>query len=582
MNGIQDIIDKNFYKPKAFPLLFLPEGAGPITEENLQFDDFILQVLREEKTKININIGNLLNTLDEIYQKESNLLAIRSILLLFAFKNIINIYPFFTDLLSEDKKVKATNVDQPVNNRFEYLIGTESRFFTKPFYNELSKHRALMLDVIESIHHFVECCSLQYDEIYSIIYNIILANEHSLTPVNCTQLNFMEPKDVKEDYKNKIIKHCPVILPFSIKYEDYAKDNIPELKVYFTVNREDLLQTIWNLESIEDINVCFKIAFTNEDGIDCGGLTKEFIEIAFKEICKPESDLFDLRDNYYWFKYHNLDNIIDKEFLMQKYYCVGLFLGVVVLNKRTIPIHFPKYFYKKLLHRDIDQTDLCSFDQDYYKSIISLLETDVTEDLYLFYSYTDSLGHYEIDLETYKDITDLNDFEPPLLTNENKYEYFHRIADWVFNRSIKEEFEAFEKGFLKIRHSPMLYNSFRLDEIDLIISGPYEYDWESLKKGARYSGYEKDSQNIYWFWDYFDELSEEKKLNVVKFITSSTSAPPGGLEALHIKFARIDGKGLPRAHTCFNKIDLPEYDSYEQLEEKCNIAFSYSECFGMS
>lgn len=37
---------------------------------------------------------------------------------------------------------------------------------------------------------------------------------------------------------------------------------------------------------------------------------------------------------------------------------------------------------------------------------------------------------------------------------------------------------------------------------------------------------------------------------------------------------------LPRSHTCFNRIDLPPYKSYEQLCEKLNFAIEETEGFG--
>ena len=37
---------------------------------------------------------------------------------------------------------------------------------------------------------------------------------------------------------------------------------------------------------------------------------------------------------------------------------------------------------------------------------------------------------------------------------------------------------------------------------------------------------------------------------------------------------------LPRSHTCFNRLDLPPYRSYEQLSEKLTYAIEETEGFG--
>ena len=38
-------------------------------------------------------------------------------------------------------------------------------------------------------------------------------------------------------------------------------------------------------------------------------------------------------------------------------------------------------------------------------------------------------------------------------------------------------------------------------------------------------------------------------------------------------------ESLPRAHTCFNRLDLPEYSSYGQLKKKIVTAIEYSQGF---
>lgn len=41
-----------------------------------------------------------------------------------------------------------------------------------------------------------------------------------------------------------------------------------------------------------------------------------------------------------------------------------------------------------------------------------------------------------------------------------------------------------------------------------------------------------------------------------------------------------DPAGLPRSHTCFNRLDLPPYTDYESLEQKLLFAIEYG--FGVS
>ena len=41
----------------------------------------------------------------------------------------------------------------------------------------------------------------------------------------------------------------------------------------------------------------------------------------------------------------------------------------------------------------------------------------------------------------------------------------------------------------------------------------------------------------------------------------------------------MESDSFPRAHTCFNRLDLPPYESYQQLKEKVVRAIEGSEGF---
>ena len=67
-------------------------------------------------------------------------------------------------------------------------------------------------------------------------------------------------------------------------------------------------------------------------------------------------------------------------------------------------------------------------------------------------------------------------------------------------------------------------------------------------------------------------MSADDRKNLLAFMTGSARAPPKGLSAPE---ARIvigrqgpDGDALPTAHTCFNFLLFPEYESKEKLKEK--------------
>lgn len=110
-------------------------------------------------------------------------------------------------------------------------------------------------------------------------------------------------------------------------------------------------------------------------------------------------------------------------------------------------------------------------------------------------------------------------------------------------------------------------------------------DWQ---RNAIYRHYTKSSKQIQWFWQVVKEMDNEKRIRLLQFVTGTCRLPVGGFAELigsngPQKFC-IDRVGketwLPRSHTCFNRLDLPPYKSYEQLKEKLLYAIEETEGFG--
>lgn len=89
-------------------------------------------------------------------------------------------------------------------------------------------------------------------------------------------------------------------------------------------------------------------------------------------------------------------------------------------------------------------------------------------------------------------------------------------------------------------------------------------------------------------FQFVRETDNEKRTRLLQFVTGTCRVPVGG-------FAELMGSNgpqrfciekvgkdtwLPRSHTCFNRLDLPPYKSYDQLVEKLTYAIEETETFG--
>merc|ERR1712137_1385514 len=140
--------------------------------------------------------------------------------------------------------------------------------------------------------------------------------------------------------------------------------------------------------------------------------------------------------------------------------------------------------------------------------------------------------------------------------------------------NIKQQLTEFLKGFFEIvpRH---LIQIFSPEELELLICGTVEVDVADLKANTDYVGYTSSSPQVVWFWRVVDEMSSEERQMLLQFITGTSKMPLTGFRDLEGMTGKqkfnIHRTGdpclLPTSHTCFNQLDIPEYDSYEVLRD---------------
>ncbi|GFW35209.1 ubiquitin-protein ligase E3A [Trichonephila clavipes] len=192
---------------------------------------------------------------------------------------------------------------------------------------------------------------------------------------------------------------------------------------------------------------------------------------------------------------------------------------------------------------------------------------------------------------TYKDVFgtvlvhDLKENGEKVLVNQSSKEEFVRLyADFLLNKSIAKQFQAFKRGFQMVTDDSPLKMLFRPEEIELLVCGNKNFDFNALEEATEYDGgYQSDTNIIKWFWQLVHDFNLDQKRKLLQFTTGSDRVPVGGLSKLKLVIARHgpDSDRLPTAHTCFNVLLLPEYSSKEKLEERLLKAINYSKGFGM-
>uniref|UniRef100_A0A8D3BYH0 E3 ubiquitin-protein ligase n=1 Tax=Scophthalmus maximus TaxID=52904 RepID=A0A8D3BYH0_SCOMX len=370
---------------------------------------------------------------------------------------------------------------------------------------------------------------------------------------------------------------------FSISLFLLSSNALPS-HVKITVSRqtlfEDSFQQIMALKPY-DLRRRLYVIFRGEEGLDYGGLAREWFFLLSHEVLNPMYCLFEYAGKSNYCLQINPASAINPDHL--SYFCfIGRFIAMALFHGKFIDTGFSLPFYKRMLNKKLILKDLESIDPEFYNSLIWIRDNNIEEcGLEMYFS---------VDMEILGKITS-HDLKPDganvLVTEENKEEYISLMAEWRFSRGVEGQTKAFLDGFNEVVPLQWL-QYFDEKELEVMLCGMQEVDLQDWQRNTVYRHYTRNSKQIIWFWQLVKEVDNEVRLRLMQFVTGTCRLPLGGFAELMgsngpQKFC-IEKVGkdtwLPRSHTCFNRLDLPPYKSFEQLKEKLLFAIEETEGFG--
>ncbi|GAB4814343.1 hypothetical protein N2152v2_001389 [Parachlorella kessleri] len=338
---------------------------------------------------------------------------------------------------------------------------------------------------------------------------------------------------------------------------------------------EDALDEIAR-QKPKDLFKPLRVHFIGEDGIDAGGVKKEFFQLLVTELLCPDYGMliYQPESRTYWFNPTSLES--ETEFLL-----LGLVVGLAIYNGVLLDFPLPLALYRKILGQDLKLRDLEDMQPMLGRSLRQLLQYEGPGSVEDVFCQT-----FTVEVPAYgenKTVPLLPGGDEQPVTEENRREFVELYVDFWLNRSVHKQFEAFAKGFLMLCGGPAL-QLFSATELERLVCGNPYLDFESLQKSARYEGgYHAEHRVVQWLWQVITEFQHEERKLFLKFFTGSDRAPIGGLSNLRCIIQRdgADSSKLPTSHTCFNTLLLPSYRSKEKLAERLRLAILNSEGFGL-
>uniref|UniRef100_A0AC35TLM2 E3 ubiquitin-protein ligase n=1 Tax=Rhabditophanes sp. KR3021 TaxID=114890 RepID=A0AC35TLM2_9BILA len=367
--------------------------------------------------------------------------------------------------------------------------------------------------------------------------------------------------------------------------------------VKLTVSRnnmfEDSFQDVMRKNAV-DLRRRLYIQFKGEEGLDYGGIAREWFFLLSHEVLNPMYCLFEYAGSNNYSLQINSASFVNPDHL--KYFeFIGRFIAMALFHGKFIYSGFTLPFYKKMLNKKITIKDLESVDAEYYNSLMWIADNNIDE--------CDMEMYFVVDYEILGEVKchELKAGGRDIAVNEsNKEEYLELIVEWRLGRGIEAQLSAFFTGFSSVFPLQWL-QYFDERELEILLCGMQEIDVDDWQKNTVYRHYNAQAKQVVWFWQFVRSLDQEKRSKLLQFVTGTCRVPVGGFSELigstgpqPFCVERVGGNKeswlsgsknepvmpLPRSHTCFNRLDLPAYKSYEQLVEKLTNAIEMTEGFG--
>lgn len=382
----------------------------------------------------------------------------------------------------------------------------------------------------------------------------------------------------------------PYSRDYKRKYEYFSTHlpkpvNVPN-KFEMRIRREHVFEDSYRIimampaNHVELLKTKLWIEFDAETGLDYGGLAREWFFRLSHEMFNPYYGLFEYSATDNYTLQINPNSALCNDDHLSYFKFIGRVMGIAMYHGKLMDAFFIRPFYKMMLGRSITLSDMESVDSEYYNSLLWIKDNDPTElDL-----------RFLVDEEVFG-VTQSRELKPGganiKVTNDSKDEYIASIIKWRFVSRVSDQMSALMMGVNEFIPQNLL-SIFDPNEIELLLCGLQTIDVKDWRDNTIYKGgYSQNHPVIQNFWKALLSFDNETRARLLQFVTGTSRVPMNGFRELYgsngpQKFTIEKWSTpsmLPRAHTCFNRLDLPPYGDYRELKIKLLQAIENAEVF---
>ncbi|KAM4627528.1 putative E3 ubiquitin-protein ligase HERC4 [Polymixia lowei] len=277
---------------------------------------------------------------------------------------------------------------------------------------------------------------------------------------------------------------------------------------------------------------------------------RDFFFYVFDELMAPESAMFMYNESQTlaWFP-------VKPRVKEKSYFLFGVLCGMALYNNNIIHLPFPLALFKKLVNVKPSLDDMMEFEPVVGESLRFILEN---------YNSTD-VENMDFTITWDDEEVELKPKRTSKLVTSYKKEFVDAFVNHCFNKSVERVFDAFRRGFFKVCDRDVV-EFFQPEELQGVMVGQENYDWDVLKKNTVYEGeYHATHPNIVTFWEVFEELTADQKRDFLLFLTGCDRVPILGMDNIQMKVAVLPCSTelhFPESLICDSLLLLPIYKRY--------------------
>nr|CAH8869096.1 unnamed protein product [Trichobilharzia regenti] len=402
-----------------------------------------------------------------------------------------------------------------------------------------------------------------------------------------------------------LLKEVPFVIPFEKRVKlfqvlvnsnanqnhlDRMYNSFNQPEVFIVVRRTHLYEDAFEKLSKEnepDLRPRLKVRFLNqiglaEVGIDGGGLSREFLTEIIRAGFDPIRGFFVYASDKTL--YPNPQAAAITPDYLKHYYFLGRILAKAIYEGMLVELQFAYFFLAKVISRNgggVGFDYLYSLDPQLYKQLLFLKNYQGNvRDLSLDFTVVHSIFGQSETVE----LKPGGKYIP--VTEANRVEYVHSVANYKLNKMIYPHVKAFTLGLNDVIPIHWL-RLFDAEELQTLISGAdMVIDVNDLKENTVYIGNSSTySETLDSFWSVLQNFSEADKRSFLRFVTACSRPPMFGFRELQPPFSiqvTEEVERLPTASTCMNLLRLPDFRNAETLRDRllyalnANAGFEYS------